>query len=108
MGFGETETEMFRPDGKVKLMVYEWLPDAKARVVFVAVYGGMAHAGDWVTPAIYFKAKGVATIEALQTVPEKFLTLMVHKNNYHENFNETNREVTSKAIWNWMRKNLKR
>jgi alpha-beta hydrolase superfamily lysophospholipase len=29
---------------------------------------------------------------------------MEHENNYHENFNEINREVTFAAIWDWMQK----
>jgi len=61
MSFGETKTEVFRPDDNTKLMTYAWLPKKDIKAVFIAVHGGLAHAGDWVTPALFFKEKGVAT-----------------------------------------------
>jgi lysophospholipase len=61
MNFSETKTELFQVDAKTKLLVYEWLPDSEIKAVMIGIHGGMAHGGDWVTPALYFKEKGVAT-----------------------------------------------
>lgn len=61
MDFNETKCEVFKADEKTKLFTRMWLPDDKPRAVFIAIHGGMAHAGDWVTPAIFFKEKGIAT-----------------------------------------------
>jgi len=61
MNFSETKTELFQADKKTKLLVYEWLPDKDVKAVIIGIHGGMAHGGDWVTPALYFKQQGVAT-----------------------------------------------
>lgn len=42
--------------------------------------------------------------KALNLIPSKLLTLIVHEKNFHENFNEVNREETFKGISNWMQK----
>ena len=44
--------------------------------------------------------------KALYSIPLKLLTLIVHEKNYHENFNEVNRDETFGAIWKWMQKIL--
>jgi lysophospholipase len=44
--------------------------------------------------------------KALNSIPSKLLTLIVHEKNYHENFNEVNRDETFGAIWKWMQKIL--
>ncbi len=61
MNFSETKTELFQADGSTNLLVYEWLPETEPKAVMIAIHGGLAHGGDWVTPALYFKEKGVAT-----------------------------------------------
>ena len=61
MNFSETKTEIFQADEKTKLLIYEWLPEKNAKAVMLGIHGGMAHGGDWITPALYFKEKGVAT-----------------------------------------------
>jgi lysophospholipase len=61
MSFSETKTEIFQADANTKLLVYEWLPTQDVKAVMIGIHGGMAHGGDWVTPALYFKEKGVAT-----------------------------------------------
>jgi alpha-beta hydrolase superfamily lysophospholipase len=61
MGYSETKCEIFNADDKTKLNVYEWIPKNNIRAVFLAIHGGMAHGGDFVTPALYFLEKGVAT-----------------------------------------------
>ena len=42
---------------------------------------------------------------ALNSIPSNLLTLIVHEN-FHENFNEVNRNETFGVIWTWMQKNL--
>lgn len=42
--------------------------------------------------------------KALNSIPSNLLTLIVHEKNYHENFNEVNRDETFGAIWKWMQK----
>jgi len=41
--------------------VVRWLPEKNVKAVMLGIHGGMAHGGDCVTPALYFKEKGVAT-----------------------------------------------
>jgi alpha-beta hydrolase superfamily lysophospholipase len=40
--------------------------------------------------------------QILKTIPSELLTLLVHENNFHENFNEVNRNESFTAIWDWM------
>ena len=61
MDFSETKTEIFQADEKTKLLSRMWLPSGKPKAIFLAIHGGMAHGGDWVTSALYFKKKGIAT-----------------------------------------------
>ncbi|MBP7582835.1 MAG: alpha/beta fold hydrolase [Spirochaetes bacterium] len=61
MNFSETSTELFQADDNTRLLTYIWMPKAAPRAIFIAIHGGMAHAGDWVTPALYFMKKGIAT-----------------------------------------------
>ncbi len=41
--------------------IHIWEP-SEVKAVFMAIHGGLAHGGDYVTPALYFKQKGVATV----------------------------------------------
>ncbi|TFH43343.1 MAG: alpha/beta fold hydrolase [Chrysiogenales bacterium] len=59
--YGETNCEVFQADDQTKLLAHSWLPQNNIKAVFLAIHGGMAHGGDWVTPALYFKEKGIAT-----------------------------------------------
>jgi alpha-beta hydrolase superfamily lysophospholipase len=68
MEFGETKCDVLQADEKTRLLIRSWLPDkttqgAKSglKAVFLAIHGGMAHAGDWAPPALYFKEQGMAT-----------------------------------------------
>ncbi len=103
MGFNETNIDVFQPDKKTKLQVYEWLPDSSVKAVFIAVHGGMAHAGDWVTPAIYFKDKGVATyafdLRWHGTYPKHNPDGKVyfHTNSYEENVSDLD------AFYEWVK-----
>jgi len=61
MQYSETRTETFQPDEHTRLLSYAWLPSGQIKAVFIAIHGALTHAGDWVTPALFFKDKGVAT-----------------------------------------------
>ncbi len=103
MGFSETRTEVFSPDGNTKLQVYEWLPDGDVKAVFLAVHGGMAHAGDWVTPALFFKDKGVATYafdlrwHGTYPLHNPGGKVYFHTNSYEENVSDLN------AFYEWVK-----
>ena len=58
MDFQETKCEIFNADENTRLLTRVWLPEDTPKAIFIAIHGGMAHAGDWVTPALYFKEKG--------------------------------------------------
>lgn len=45
----------------VQRKLHLWQPQAPQAVI-LAIHGGMAHAGDYVTPALYFKPHGIATV----------------------------------------------
>jgi len=45
----------------VERRIHVWEPDAP-RAVILAIHGGMAHGGDYVTPALYFRRHGIATV----------------------------------------------
>lgn len=61
MAYSETDREIFQVDETTRLLSYIWMPRRSPRAVFIAIHGGMAHGGDWVTPALYFMKKGIAT-----------------------------------------------
>ncbi len=62
MDFKETATALIELGGGAKTFARIWEPAKKPKAVFVAVHGGMAHCGDWVTPALFFAKKGIATV----------------------------------------------
>lgn len=41
--------------------IHIWQPP-QPQAVILAIHGGMAHAGDYVTPALYFRPQGIATV----------------------------------------------
>jgi lysophospholipase len=59
--FSEEGIESFECSDGVQRKIHIWGP-AKPKGIFLAVHGGLAHAGDWVTPALHFKKKGWATV----------------------------------------------
>lgn len=61
MRFSETRLDTLKTFDKKKLDIHVWEP-ASPRAVLLAVHGGLAHAGDYVTPALFFKEKGIATV----------------------------------------------
>jgi alpha-beta hydrolase superfamily lysophospholipase len=63
MRFAETRLAGLRC-GQAERHVHIWEPDPPAapRAVLLAIHGGMAHGGDYVTPALFFRRHGVATV----------------------------------------------
>lgn len=61
MYYSETQTELFHADDNTRLLSRQWLTDQKVKAIFIAIHGGMAHSGDWGTPALYFKDYGIST-----------------------------------------------
>jgi len=59
--FSEDALDSLRCSDGVNRKIHIWGP-TKPKGVFLAVHGGLAHAGDWVTPALHFKKKGWATV----------------------------------------------
>ncbi len=42
--------------------IHIWEPVEAPRAVILAIHGGLAHGGDYVTPGRYFRARGIATV----------------------------------------------
>lgn len=61
MRFSEDRLTDFTAANGVQRRVHVWAPDAP-RAVILAIHGGMAHGGDYVTPALYFRQHGIATV----------------------------------------------
>ncbi|RJP85188.1 MAG: alpha/beta fold hydrolase [Desulfobacteraceae bacterium] len=61
MRFSETKMDVLRTKDGLDLDIHIWEPE-KTEAVIMAIHGGLAHAGDYVTPALYFKEKGIATV----------------------------------------------
>ncbi|WP_332854414.1 alpha/beta fold hydrolase [Duganella sp. S19_KUP01_CR8] len=61
MRFSEDRLASFRAGPLAERRVHIWEP-AAPRAVILAIHGGMAHAGDYVTPALYFRQHGIATV----------------------------------------------
>jgi alpha-beta hydrolase superfamily lysophospholipase len=61
MIYSETNSEVIQVDDQTSLLTRIWMPKTSPKAVLLALHGGMAHAGDWVTPALYFMEKGIAT-----------------------------------------------
>ncbi|RZT03804.1 Lysophospholipase, alpha-beta hydrolase superfamily [Duganella sp. CF402] len=61
MRFSEDRLTEFAAAQGVLRRVHVWQP-AAPRAVILAIHGGMAHGGDYVTPALYFRQHGIATV----------------------------------------------
>lgn len=61
MRFSEDRLATLKCSDQVERAIHIWEP-AQPRAVILAIHGGMAHAGDYVTPALYFRDKGIATV----------------------------------------------
>jgi lysophospholipase len=58
--FSEDQMAELRCSDGVLRPIHIWQP-ASPRAVMLAIHGGLAHAGDWVTPALHFRQRGFAT-----------------------------------------------
>jgi alpha-beta hydrolase superfamily lysophospholipase len=61
MNFSETRMDVLKTKDGLNLDIHIWEPETP-KAVLMAIHGGLAHAGDYVTPALYFKNKGIATV----------------------------------------------
>jgi alpha-beta hydrolase superfamily lysophospholipase len=61
MRFYEDRLTEFTAGQGVQRRVHVW-ESAAPRAVILAIHGGMAHGGDYVTPALYFRQHGIATV----------------------------------------------
>lgn len=64
MRFSEDKLAHLLCSDQVERPIHIWQPDGAAppRAVLLALHGGMAHAGDYVTPALYFRQQHIATV----------------------------------------------
>ncbi len=62
MRFSEDRLEQLRCSDGVTRTIHVWQPESSPRAVLLAIHGGLAHGGDYVTPARYFKRRGIATV----------------------------------------------
>lgn len=61
MRFSEDRLATYTSADGQQRAIHIWEPESP-KAVFVAVHGGMANAGDYVTPALWFKQRGWATV----------------------------------------------
>lgn len=61
MRFSEDRLATLKCSDKVERAIHIWEP-GQPRAVILAIHGGLAHAGDYVTPARWFRDKGFATV----------------------------------------------
>ncbi len=61
MRFSEDRMDALLCSDQVKRPIHIWTPE-QPRAVILAIHGGMAHAGDFVTPGLFFRSQGVATV----------------------------------------------
>lgn len=62
MRFSETRLATLDCGPQAQRQIHIWEPGTPPRAVLLALHGGMAHAGDYVTPALYFRQHGIATV----------------------------------------------
>ncbi|HAT32748.1 MAG TPA: alpha/beta hydrolase [Janthinobacterium sp.] len=61
MRFSESRLAALECSDRVERTIHIWEPE-QPRAVILAIHGGMAHAGDYVGPGLYFRAQGIATV----------------------------------------------
>ncbi len=61
MRYSETRLDSFTARDGQKLDLHLWEPEMPPKAVIMAIHGGLAHGGDYVTPALYFKDQSIAT-----------------------------------------------
>jgi len=60
MRFSEDRLARFKGRDGAERTIHIWEP-SQPRAVIMALHGALAHAGDYVTPALYFRSHGIAT-----------------------------------------------
>jgi alpha-beta hydrolase superfamily lysophospholipase len=60
--FSEDRFATFKGRHGAERKIHIWEPDKPPAGVLLAIHGGLAHAGDYVTPALYFKQHRFATV----------------------------------------------
>ena len=60
MHFSEDRLARFKGRGGAERTIHIWEP-SQPRAVIMALHGALAHAGDYVTPALYFRGNDIAT-----------------------------------------------
>jgi alpha-beta hydrolase superfamily lysophospholipase len=61
MRFSEDRLARFKGRGGAERTIHVWEP-FQPRAVMLALHGALAHGGDYVTPALYFRNHGIATV----------------------------------------------
>lgn len=61
MRFSEDRLSRLKCSDKLERPIHIWEPQ-QPRAVILALHGGLAHAGDYVTPARFFRDRGIATV----------------------------------------------
>ncbi|QDL55063.1 alpha/beta fold hydrolase [Rhodoferax aquaticus] len=61
MRFSEDHLDVLTCSDSVQRPIHVWAAE-QPKAVILAIHGGLAHAGDYVTPALYFRARGFATV----------------------------------------------
>lgn len=61
MRFSEDKLAQLTCTDGIPRTIHIW-QDQNPQAVIFAIHGGMAHAGDYVTPALYFRPHGIATV----------------------------------------------
>jgi alpha-beta hydrolase superfamily lysophospholipase len=61
MRFSEDRLARFKGRGGAERIIHIWEP-SQPRAVMLALHGAMAHGGDYVTPALYFRNHDIATV----------------------------------------------
>ncbi len=56
MRFSETRLDILKTGDGLELDIHIWEPDTP-KAILLAGHGGLAHAGDYVTPALFFKKR---------------------------------------------------
>jgi alpha-beta hydrolase superfamily lysophospholipase len=62
MRFSEDRLATLDCGPRAQRQIHIWEPATAPRAVILAIHGGLAHGGDYVTPALYFRAHGIATV----------------------------------------------
>ena len=61
MRFHEDRLATFLASDQQQRTIHIWSP-VRPHAVILALHGGMAHGGDYATPALYFRERGIATV----------------------------------------------